>query len=504
MARLRSKPVAAAALLLAVWSAAAVWFFYARGFVLYYGDAEAHLNIARRLVDSLTPGYDQIGTPWLPLLHLLLAPFARVDALWRSGLAAAIPSAACSIAAGVLLFAAVRRIFGCTQAAAAAAALFALNPNQAYLQSTAMTEPVFAAALVALLYCTVRFGQTQSLGCAAGAGLAACAATLTRYEGWFLLPFAAAYIFAAARRRRVPAALLFCLLAGAGPLWWLFHNWWLTGDALSFQRGPYSAWAIQGDTPYPGKGDWGVAWFYYRNAVELCAGPALALLALAGAVAALARRTFWPLALLALPAAFYVWSLHSSRTPIFLPTLWPHSYYNSRYGLVALPLLAVAAASLVAVAAARWRTLAAVALVAAASAPWLLHPRPGTWVVWEESRINSEARRAWTRAAAQYLAPRYVRGSGIVTSFGDITGIYRTAGIPLRETFTGDNGLPWEAAMRRPSLLLWQEWAVAMAGDAVDRAVGSGGPYRLEKSITVKGAPEIRIYRRVGGNHGTA
>jgi hypothetical protein len=58
--------------------------------------------------------------------------------------------------------------------------------------------------------------------------------------------------------------------------------------------------------------------------------------------------------------------------------------------------------------------------------------------------------------------------------------------------------------MRRPSLLLWQEWAVAMAGDAVDRAVGSGGPYRLEKSIMVKGAPEIRIYRRVGGNHGTA
>ena len=41
-------------------SAAAASWFLSRGYVLYYGDAQAHLNIARRVFDSRTPGYYQI------------------------------------------------------------------------------------------------------------------------------------------------------------------------------------------------------------------------------------------------------------------------------------------------------------------------------------------------------------------------------------------------------------------------------------------------------------
>ena len=41
---------------LALLSAAAITVFYSNGWLLYYGDAEAHLNIARRMVDSRTPG----------------------------------------------------------------------------------------------------------------------------------------------------------------------------------------------------------------------------------------------------------------------------------------------------------------------------------------------------------------------------------------------------------------------------------------------------------------
>ena len=58
-------------LCLAAVSAGAVVYVNHSGWTLYYGDAEAHLNIARRIVDSRTPGYDQIGTSWLPLPHLL-------------------------------------------------------------------------------------------------------------------------------------------------------------------------------------------------------------------------------------------------------------------------------------------------------------------------------------------------------------------------------------------------------------------------------------------------
>ena len=468
-----------------------------------------------------------------------MLPFACVDAWWHSGFAAAPASALCFIAGGVFLFAAARRIFRSTPAAAAATALAACNPNLLYLQSTAMTEPVFFAALMALLYFTARFRDTPGWGSIAGAGLAACAATLTRYDGWFLLPFAAAYFLYAGSPRR---ALLFSLLAATGPLWWMAHGWYETGDALDFYRGPYTAFAIQGSAPYPGRGNWHMAWYYYHNAVQLCAGPVLALLAIAGpalifgsyTVSWLRPRTrgaskasptqpqpptpnpqpllfwpllLWPLLLLALPGVFFIWSMHKGAVPIFMPHLWPFSWYNTRYGLAVLPLLALAAATLVTAVPKRFRAAASALLVLAAIAPWLAHPSPEHWITWAESRANSEGRRAWMHEAAAYLAPLYVPGSGIISSSGDdFFGIYREMGIPLRETFSVCNGLPWDATLARPDLFLWQEWAVVRRGDPVQTAIGRaaryGIRYRLELSIIKKDEPVIEIYRRIGDSHG--
>src|SRR5689334_19868626 len=119
-------------------SSAAVWYFYSHGWLLYYGDAEAHLNNALRLIDSETPGYDQLGSYWLPLAHILMVPFARVDRWWHSGLAAAFSPAMCFVAGGTFLFAAVRRIFDSTASGVAAVGMMAFNPNLLYLQSTAM------------------------------------------------------------------------------------------------------------------------------------------------------------------------------------------------------------------------------------------------------------------------------------------------------------------------------------------------------------------------------
>ncbi len=495
-------------LLLALWSTASVWFCYAHGWLLYYGDAEAHLNIARQIFDSQTPGYRQIGTPWLPLPHLLMLPLVRIDGLWRNGLAGAIPSAACLVAAAGFLFAAVRRLFHSTAAAAASAALFAGNPNVMYLQSTAMTEAAFFACLLALLYFSVRFHDTQGWGSVAGAGAACCLGTLARYEGWFLVPFASAYFLWAARRRRFATALVFSAVACLGPAYWLAHNWWITGDALAFNRGPYSARAIQGSAPYPGRGNWRTAWLYFRNAAALCVGPGLAWAGCAGIAVALIRRAVWPVTLLLLPAVFYLWSMHSGASPIFVPSLMSGSFYNTRYGLSLLPLLAMAAAAWVTVVPRGLQAIVAVLVVAAGTVFWLVHPGPENWVTWEESLRNSEGRRKWVAEAAQYLAPRFVRGSGIISSSGEFRAVYRKMGIPLRESFSVDNDLPWLATVRRPELWLWQEWVLAMGGDpvesAVNRAARYGIRYRLEKTIITGDAPVIEIYRRIGGKHGSA
>jgi Dolichyl-phosphate-mannose-protein mannosyltransferase len=492
-------------LLLTAISVTAVLWCSSRGYTLYYGDAEAHLNIARRILDSRTPGPEQLGTVWLPLPHLLMLPFVARDSWWRSGLAGAIPSAVSFVIAGTFLFAAARRLYLSTAAAAAAALLFALNPNMLYLQSIPMTEALFAAALAALLWATLWFRSTQSIWAVLAAVVASNAASLTRYEGWFLIPFVALYFLVTARHKS--CALVFAALAALGPLAWLAHNQYYYSNALEFYSGDGSAKAIYagelagGGARYPGDHNWRLAMVYYSAAITSTQGWILTILGALGAVAAVAKKLWWPLILLGLPPAFYVWSMHSSGTPLFVPTLWPFSWYNTRYALAALPLAAFGASGLVVLLPARLRIVGAgvlVAVVAASSA--YTAALAGGPICWKESTVNSTARRAWTEQAASYLAGHYQPGDGIIYSFGDLNGVLRQAGIPLREGLHQGNRPSWDAAVLRPDLFFHEEWALAIAGDKIAEAIpriGARGPhYELMKRIKVEGAPAIEIYQR--------
>lgn len=497
---------ALAAALLAVTGAAAAAYVYRNGWTLYYGDAEAHLNIARRLADSRLPGIHQIGTVWLPLPHLLMAPLAQRDALWHSGLAGVPVSVAAYVAAGLFLFLALRRLSGSPAAAAAGTAVFALNPNLLYLQATPMTEPLALACLLGQLYFLVRFHESRRTGDAALAGLAACAGALTRYEGWFVIPFAAFYVLWRGGGRRWRSAVVYSLIAGAGPAWWLAHNAYFYGDPLEFWRGEWSARAIyerqlaHGMAPYPGDHDWKRAAEYYLEAAKLCTGLPLFWISLAGAVAAL-RRQALALGFLLLAPVFYGMSMYSSGTPIFVPHLWPFSYYNTRYGIVWLAAAALGVAALVALVPKRGRAAAAVALVAASLAPWALRPRPEAWICWKESAVNSASRRQWTREAAQYLAERYRPGAGILLSFGDITGVLRLARIPVREALHEGDLTAFESSLARPDLFLFEEWVLCAPGDRVSRAVARRKPaarrYECVRIYAAKDSPGVEIWRRI-------
>jgi 4-amino-4-deoxy-L-arabinose transferase-like glycosyltransferase len=474
---------------------AAVIYFYRTGVTLYYGDAEAHLNIARRIIDSRTPGWFQLGTTWLPLPHLLMIPLVRHDELWRTGLAGAITAAAAMTVAAAFFFAAVRRIFRSTAAGAAALAVFLLNPNTLYLGSIPMSEPFFFAALFGVLYFTVRFGETNGWGALTGAGVSACAASLTRYEGWFLLPFAALFILLAARKNRMVKAVVFCVIAGLGPLLWMAHQRYYYSDPLYFYRGPYSAIAIQGTKTYPGLHNWRQAAQYFFTAGRLVAGWPTIILGALGLALSRTRRAVWPMVLVTLAPVFLIWSMHSASTPIFVPVLWPFSWYNTRYGLALLPLAALGAGSL-----ARFGKWAAPVVVGLALSAFLIHPGEHS-VTWQESNVNSIARREWIRQSAAWLRASAQPSDTYFTSFGDITGIYRTLGIPLRRTLTGDNEVEWYGASQRPDLFLRTPWAVVQGGDEVqgiiDRARLHGPHYELARRITVKGAPALEIYRRI-------
>ncbi len=128
-------------------SVGALIFYYHQGAILLYGDAVAHIHIARRVFDSRTPGLFQLGTVWLPLPHLLDIPFIVNDRLWQTGLGASIPSMIAYVAGTLGVF---RLVKGLASGAAAwiAALIYALNPNLLYMQATAMGESLYLALFV--------------------------------------------------------------------------------------------------------------------------------------------------------------------------------------------------------------------------------------------------------------------------------------------------------------------------------------------------------------------
>src|SRR6266852_2267285 len=273
-------------------SVASFFYYFHRGELLLYGDAVAHINIARRVFDSRTPGLLQLGTVWLPLPHLLMLPFLLSRGLWQTGIGGCIPS----------LFAYGLRVAGVFRlariapgvapesvpakfAAWFAAAIFALNPNLIYLQTTAMTEPVYLALFI---WATVFFSDfVRSAGTYSNAqknsltkcGLCLAGACLTRYDGWLLAVIMAAIALVAVWRPNFAhhrsAATKFILLAAATPVLWLAYNAVVYRNPLEFANGPYSAKAIEQKTavpgfpPHPGTNDLALAFQYFFKSAEL-------------------------------------------------------------------------------------------------------------------------------------------------------------------------------------------------------------------------------------------
>src|SRR5271166_5455096 len=141
-------------LLLGALSIAALLVYYAKQDLLLYGDAVAHINIARRVVDNRHPieSLAELGTVWLPLQHIAMLPFVWNDALWRTGIAGAIPGMVAYVLGTLGIF---RLVSGRVSRIAAygAAAIYALNPNLLYMQTTAMNDPILMAFFIwALVY----------------------------------------------------------------------------------------------------------------------------------------------------------------------------------------------------------------------------------------------------------------------------------------------------------------------------------------------------------------
>src|SRR5437870_12992910 len=83
-------------------------YYFRHNDILLYGDAVAHINIARRVFDSRTPGPLQLGTVWLPLPHLLMMPFIVSKWTWQTGVGGSISSMLAYVLGVVGIFRLVR------------------------------------------------------------------------------------------------------------------------------------------------------------------------------------------------------------------------------------------------------------------------------------------------------------------------------------------------------------------------------------------------------------
>src|SRR5260370_3505660 len=117
-------------------------FFLCRDQTFVHIDAIAHVNKARGLLDNLHPGLRQLGTTWLPLPHILMAPLAAIDPLWRSGAAGSLLSVVCFIGTSVFLFRTGSQWTRSRIAGWLAFLFFALNPHLIYLFTTPESEPL--------------------------------------------------------------------------------------------------------------------------------------------------------------------------------------------------------------------------------------------------------------------------------------------------------------------------------------------------------------------------
>jgi hypothetical protein len=531
------------------------FFYYLRhGDLLLYGDAVAHINIARRVFDSQTPGPLQLGTVWLPLSHLLMLPFLVSRWMWQTGIGGAIPSMVAFLFSVIGIFQLVREIPGKSGealrraqgklrgaplsgearfAAWFAAAIFALNPNLIYLQTTAMTEPIY---LVFFVWSVVFFVRALR-ACSAGdpqrgnsfllrCGLCLLAAGLTRYDGWLLaavltlLAVALAWFgnFSALR----PGVRKLILLAAAGPALWLTYNAAVYRNPLEFANGPYSAKAIEQKTSipgtplHPGAGDLRASFQYFFKSAQLNLAEGkwqifwVVTLLFGTATALLFQRKLWPLILLWIPVPFYMLSIAYSGVPLFVPVWWPFSHYNLRYGIEMLPAFAaftaIAAYGLLRFASAvRSKTIMAAFFLLCVAVSYTQDWRQGP-VSYQEAAINSKTRIALETQLSEVLSalPANTR---FLMYLGDHVGAFQQAGIPLSHVINEGNHRPWmrpsdpqglwERTLEHPAA--YADYAIAFDSDAVAGSVNKSELVALE-ILRVSGQPQAAIYRTLKSN----
>jgi hypothetical protein len=464
--------------------------YYAReGLTLSHYDAKAHLVVARRILDSLTPGWEQVGAVWLPLPHLLHMVPVQIDWLYRTGALAVVVSIACHAVAAAAIASTILDLTASRIGAATGAALFALNPNVLYLQSTPMTEPMLFALSTLQVALFTRWVVSGALRVPRAAAWVTVFACLTRYEAW---PITAA-----------------CVVASA-------FAWWRRGQPLHALVAPYARLMVYPALTVAGfavfsritVGAWFVSGGFFVPDPSLQGQPVAVISALARGVSALGGEPFVWLSAIATLLAAFIGLASPGRAPMLIAlslvaaAALPVSAYLSGHPFriryeVALIVSGAVAIGLVVGLLRRSAVLVGAAVLAVIG--WHVPPLSVDAPMVREAQLDPNVR---ARAeVTSCLIERY-RGGAVMASMGSL-GHYMhemsAAGFAIRDFLHEGNGPIWDSAFTRgPAALV--EWVLieeaAEGGDAIAQRFRQV-PALLEPFRRVCAAGGVALYQRI-------
>lgn len=330
-------------------SVAGYLYFRDLGTILGYKDAVSHLLIGRRMVVGQHPGFGQIGGIWLPLQHLFIATLAWSNGLYLSGLAGSVFSMVAYVCAVVGLYAAVRVATRDRLAGWVTAAVYGLNANALYLQSTPMGETMMYAGIVLAVLAVLLWYRTGLHRYLMLASVTCMLLVLVRYEAWVFSLALLVVVLHVCLVKRHPFfsgdfsgqayVLVFVGYTALGILLWLVWDLVIFGDPLAWLTGQYTSIDQTRDLELSQVADLRVSLLTYWYAVRDTIGVPLAACGAAGMVLMAWRERFSPVftTFLATAAAgaFVTYGLYAGTQPMRVSEI-DGDLYNLRMAVVML------------------------------------------------------------------------------------------------------------------------------------------------------------------------
>jgi hypothetical protein len=433
------------------------WFYYFNNdLTLSYNDARSHLNIARRVVDSLQPGFAQIGSVWLPLSHVLSIPLVWNDFLFRTGLAGSIISMVGFVFTGIFIFKTVKVAGFDNLAASIALLVFALNPNMLFMQATPMTESLMLATSMGAIYYIVKWAKFAKMHDLILSGVYTFLAMLTRYDGWFLFGMLCMIIpvisyFRANRKKAEAHLIMFGLIGSLAVAIWLGWNWVIFKDPFFFLDGPFSAKAQQDVLLREGrlftKYNLPFSTYTYMLAVIENATLILSALGIIGFVKALISVKNWGVRLALLSLLFSIFfnilSLVLGISVIHLPQLPPFTWFNDRYGLMTLPLIAFGVGVLV-----NKRMLAALLMTAVFATQYTTMYLTNNVITIQDGVRGSSG---YFLDDIGYWMKQNIKEGNILVAASSHDALIFISGLPLNRFITEGTGKYWNESLETPT-----------------------------------------------------